>query len=261
MRIGHTLAAMLLTTATATGGAALGEVVMEEVAYTHGETMLVGYLAYDNAVEGKRPGVLVIHEWWGLNDYAKKRARMLADLGYVAFAADMYGKGKVTEDPTKAANWSGHMSGNVDLWRKRAMRGLDVLKGRPRTDAARLAAIGYCFGGSTVMQLAYAGADVDGVVSFHGSLPPAPGDAAVDAEVLICHGAADGFTSAEKQANFKRSLNDIGAAWTFIAYSGAEHSFTNPGADEHGIDGVSYNERADRRSWRHMRVFFDAIFE
>lgn len=260
MRIGLTLAATVLAGMITAAGAP-AEVVTKEVEYKHGETTLVGYLAYDDAVEGKRPGVLVIHEWWGLNDYAKRRARMLAELGYVAFAADMYGEGKVTEDPKQAANWSGHMSGNVELWRKRAMLGLGLLKEQARTDGDRLAAIGYCFGGSTVMQLAYAGADVNGVVSFHGSLPPAPEEARFDGEVLVCHGAADGFVSAEKQATFKRSLNELGARWTFIAYAGAEHSFTNPGADAYGIDGVSYDQRADRRSWAHMRVFFESVFD
>lgn len=242
------------------GVAASAEVVARDVEYTHGDVTLVGYLAYDDAVEGKRPGVLVVHEWWGLNEYAKQRARMLAELGYVAFAADMYGKGKVTEDPKVAGNWAGHMSGNVELWRARAMEGLARLKAERRTDADRLAAIGYCFGGSTVMQLAYAGAELDGVVSFHGSLPPAPDDAKIEAEVLACHGAADGFVSAEQQAEFERSLNKAGAAWTLIAYGGAKHSFTNPNADDYGVKGVAYDKRADRRSWSHMRTFFDAVF-
>jgi len=173
----------------------------------------------------------------------------------------MYGKGKVTEDPKQARNWSGHMAGNPDLWKARAMRGLSILKAEPRTDGEHLAAIGYCFGGSTVMHLAYAGAELDGVVSFHGSLPPAPEGAKITAEILACHGADDTFVSADQQANFERSLNEAGARWTFIAYGGAKHSFTNPGADDYGVNGVEYNERADKRSWAHMKTFFDALFD
>ena len=152
------------------------KVVGSTVPYRDGDVDLSGYLAYDDSIQGKRPGVLLVHEWWGLNDYARRRADQLAGMGYVAFAVDMYGKGKVTEHPEDAAAWAQQVRGNIDLWRKRAMAGLDVLKADPRTDIARIAAIGYCFGGSTVQQLAYAGAPLRGIVSFHGGLvKPSPG--------------------------------------------------------------------------------------
>jgi len=241
--------------------AAHAEIVTKTIDYKHDDVQLQGYLAYDDAVEGERPGVLVVHEWWGLNDYAKRRTRQLAELGYVAFAADMYGKGKVTADPKQAGEWAGHMSGDLDLWRSRAMRGLEILKGRAECDADRTAAIGYCFGGSTVTQMAFADAPIKGVVSFHGSLPlpPQAGELTIKPEVLICHGAEDGFVKPEQIDAFKSALDDAGAHWTFVEYSGAQHSFTNPNADDYGVNGVSYNRRADQRSWAHMKAFFERI--
>jgi len=187
---------------------------------------------------------------------------MLAELGYVAFCADMYGQGKSTADPKQAGAWAGHMSGEVPRWRARAMAGLNVLAGLPRTDPERLAAIGYCFGGSTVTHLAYANAPLRGVVSFHGSLP-LPGEGAADPlrpEILVCHGARDSFVDDERIGRFKAALEEREADWTFIAYAGARHSFTNPGADAHGIEGVAYQRRADRRSWGHMQVFLNSLF-
>jgi dienelactone hydrolase len=240
--------------------AAFGEVQTETITYEHEGRQLAGYLAYDDAVDGKRPGVLVVHEWWGLNDYAKRRARMLAKLGYVAFCADMYGQGKTTEDPKQAGNWSGHISGNVSLWRTRAQRGLDVLKEQPQTDHEDLAAIGYCFGGSTVLQLAYSGAELDAVVSFHGSFPMPAKDAELEAPVLVCHGAQDGFAKPQTIQNWQQRMDAIDADWHMTTYAQAEHSFTNPQADAHGVDGVSYNQTADARSWAHMQLFFDRRF-
>ena len=238
---------------------ALGEIVTKNVAYEHNGTQLEGYLAYDDETEGKRPGVLVVHEWWGLNDYAKRRARMLAELGYVAFCADMYGKGKVTDDPKQASAWSGHLSGNAELWRARAAAGLDVLKKQSQTDTDRLAAIGYCFGGSTVLQLAYAGTDLNAVVSFHGSFPRPAEDANVNASVLVCHGAQDDFAKPAQIQKWQARMDQIDADWHMTTYAGAEHSFTNPAADEHGVDGVSYNKLADERSWAHMKLFFERL--
>ena len=235
---------------------ARGDVVTETVGYGHAGTALEGYLAYDEAIAGERPGVLVVHEWWGLNAYAKRRARQLAEMGYVALATDMYGAGKKTKDPTVASNWSDHLSGDVPLWRGRARAGLSVLRERPRTDPERLAAIGYCFGGSTVLQLAYAGADLAGVVSFHGSFPTPPKEADVNAAVLVCHGARDPFVEDAAIDEWQKRMDAVGADWHMTTYARARHSFTNPAADDHGIDGVAYNETADRRSWRHMRFFF-----
>jgi dienelactone hydrolase len=243
-----------------TAGVAWPEVVSRTVEYQHGETQLVGYLAYDDEVAGRRPGVLVVHEWWGLNEYARRRARMLAQLGYVAFAADMYGKGKATEDPSKAAAWAGHLRGDLELWRERAVRGLEVLKKQPQTDPDHLAAIGYCFGGSTVLHMAFGGPPLAGVVSFHGGLPIPKDAASVRTPMLVCHGARDSHTRPATIQKFQDRLDALGADWMMITYGHAEHSFTNPAADEHGVKGVSYNEKADMRSWRHMRNFLKERF-
>jgi len=238
-----------------------GEIVTESITYEHDGVTLVGYLAYDDAHDGPRPGVMVVPEWWGLNDYAKHRARMLAELGYVAFACDMYGEGKVTNDAEQAGQWSGRMYNNPDLWRARALAGLEQLTGHERVDADKCFAIGYCFGGSTVTQLAYAGAPLLGVVSFHGSLPmPKEGETPhIQAELLICHGEADPLVKPEAVSKFKAKLDELDATYTFIGYADAKHSFTNPDADKHGMDPVGYNKRADLRSWQHMRTFFDSL--
>ncbi len=234
----------------------------ERVEYRDGDTLLTGYLSYDDAIEGKRPGVLVIHEWWGLNDYAKRRAEMLAELGYVAFAADMYGDNKVTEHSPDAQSWMQQISANQDAWRQRAMAALDTLKSSDRVDAEKLAAIGYCFGGATVMQMAYGGAELDGVASFHGSLPPTsdvlPGQ--IKPSILIAHGEADSFVPPERIAAFKERLDAAGADWQMVVYSGAQHSFTNPGAASYGVDGIAYDPKADARSWALMQGFFDEVF-
>lgn len=242
--------------------AAHAEVVTKTIAYKDGDVELEGYLAYDDEIKGQRPGVLVVHEWWGLNDYAKKRARMLAELGYVAFAADMYGKGKVTADPTQAGQWARHLTGDVDVWRKRALVALKELRDQPQADDDKVAAIGYCFGGSTVIELALGGADVDGVVSFHGGLPKAVKPAAdIGAKVVICHGGADSFVKPADVTNFQNALNAAEVDWQMHTYGGAQHSFTNPGADAYGMNGVKYNKAADRRSWVHMQQLFDELFE
>ena len=239
-------------------GCARGKLTTREVHYRHGEEELVGYLAYDDAVQGKRPGVLVVHEWWGLNEYARRRARMLADLGYVAFACDMYGANKVTDDPSKAGSWAGHLRGDVQLWRSRSLRGLQILRQQPQTDQARLAAIGYCFGGSTVLHMAYADAPVSAVVSFHGGMPVPEGESEIDPAILICHGAQDTHASTDSIVKLQGRLDELDADWLMVTYGHAEHSFTNPAADEHGVDGVSYDENADRRSWQHMQLFLEA---
>jgi dienelactone hydrolase len=254
------LRSALIVSTLLAGDAALGKIVTQAVEYKHGDVTLEGYLAYDDAKTGKRPGVLIIHEWWGLNDYARKRAEQLAGLGYVAFAADMYGKGVVTTDREKARELSGQFYGKP-LMRERAAAGLDVLARDPRVDPKRIAAIGYCFGGTTVLQLALGGADLAGVVSFHGGLAPPLGEASgVKARVLICHGADDPFVPADQIAQFQETLRKAGADWQMIYYARAVHSFTNPRADDAKIDGSKYNADADRRSWQHMRDFFAEIF-
>ena len=237
-------------------------VLTKNISYQHDGVELEGYLAYDDSIKGKVPAVLIVHEWWGLNDYARMRAEQLAALGYVAFALDMYGKGKVTQHPKQAAEWMRQTNSNVRLWQKRALAGLQVLKNEPRTDTARIAAIGYCFGGATVQQLAYSGADVRGVVSFHGSLiPPQPDQVKqVKGKVLICHGSADPFIKAEAVQNYIAAMNASGLDWQMIMYGGAKHSFTNPDADMAGMGALKYSKSADQRSWSHMKQFFDEIF-
>ena len=241
---------------------AMAAVQMKEVVYSDGDQQLRGYLAWDDSIKGKRPGVMVIHEWWGLNDYAKQRARMLAEEGYVAFAADMYGADKVTTHASDAKGWMTQIVSNQEAWQKRALLGLEQLKNSPLVDDSKTAAIGYCFGGATVMQMAYAGADLDGVVSFHGSLPPAtPEQAAnIKSSVLIAHGEADGFIPAERIVKFKEALSNANVDWEMNVYANAKHGFTNPGAGDFGMDALAYDEKADQRSWARMKAFFDEIF-
>jgi dienelactone hydrolase len=241
---------------------AAGAVKTEVIEYRDGDTPLRGYLVYDDAASGKRPGIIVVHEWWGLNDYAKRRAEMLAELGYVAFALDMYGDDKVTEHAEEAGGWMKQITENVDRWQRRALAGLEVLKGRDEVDPEKIAAVGYCFGGATVMQMAYAGADLDGVVSFHGSLPPATEaqQAKITAPILVAHGEADGFVPAERIEAFRSALEAAGADWQMVIYGGARHGFTNPGAGEYGMDKLKYDPKADTRSWAMMQSFLDEAF-
>lgn len=258
---------LLLTAALTLATSGYAKLVTKTVAYEHAGTKLAGHLAYDDEkVSAAHPGagVLVVPEWWGLNDYAKGRAEMLAKLGYIAFATDMYGVGVVTEDPKKASELAGQFYGKP-LMAERAQAGLDQLlaTGLVRKDA--VAAIGYCFGGSTVQALAYTGAPLAGVVSFHGGLIPVPADAAgkTHAKILVCHGAVDPFVSPEDIAAFTKAMNEGKFDYQFISYAGAVHAFSNPAADEiakkAGIP-IAYHPMADRRSWEHMRAFFAEIF-
>jgi len=206
------------------------------------------------------PGVVVYPEWWGVNDYVKRRGRMLAELGYAALVVDLYGEGKVTDDPGQAGQWAGTLRGDHDLWRKRAAAGYQALRTHDRVDDASLAAIGYCFGGTTALQLAYSDPDgLKGVVSFHGNLTPPAQDDTISASILIAHGAADDFVSDEQVAAWRKAMEQREVDYIFTAYAGAVHSFTNPGADDHGIDGVAYDRKADRRSWAQMKLFFEEL--
>lgn len=230
--------------------------------YKDGDTALRGYLFWDDAVDGKRPGVLVVHEWWGLNDYAKSRARQLAELGYVAFALDMYGVDKVTKHPDEAGAWMKTVNANIDGWVKRAAAGLAVLKRQTGVDTDRVAAIGYCFGGATVLQMAYAGLGVNGVVSFHGALqmPSDEQTGKIKARILIAHGDADPFATDEQIDSVRAALDHAGADWDMLILGGAKHSFTNPGAAAYGMDALAYNANADKRSWEAMLQMFDDLF-
>ncbi len=235
----------------------------EMVEYRHGDVILEGYLAYDDALKEARPGVLVVHEWYGLNDYAKKRADQLAELGYVAFALDMYGKGVRAASNDEAGALAGKYKGDRPLMRARAQAGLDVLKKRSLVDPKRVAAIGYCFGGTTVLEMARAGADVAGVVSFHGGLdtPDPQAKPTIRARVLVLHGADDPLVPAKDIAAFHEEMQRSGADWQMIYFGGAVHSFTNPQAGSDPSKGVAYNEKADRRSWEAMKLFFAEIFK
>lgn len=241
---------------------ASAEVQARTVEYRHGDAALEGYLAHDDAVKGRRPGVLVVHEWKGLNEYAQRRARQLAELGYVAFAADMYGKGIRAQDHVEAGKLSGIYRSDRALMRSRAMAALDVLASQPQADPARLAAIGYCFGGTTVLELARAGADLLAVASFHGALetpmPAEPG--IVKAKVLILHGAADGFVPPEQVAKFRQEMDEARAEYRVIEYPGAVHSFTVAEAGDDPSQGMAYNAEADQASWNEMRALLAEVF-
>lgn len=241
-------------------------VVTKEVDYTVDGTVMKAYLAYDDKVEGKRPGVLVVHEWWGLNDYARARARMLAELGYTALALDMYGGGKQAHHPEDANKMASEIGQNRALAQARFKAGYEALAQHPTVDAQRIAAIGYCFGGTVVLEMARSGLALPGVVSFHGNLgtqnPAKPG--AVKAKVLVLNGADDPFVPPEQVAAFEKEMKDAGVDYKLVNYPGAKHSFTNPGADKFGKEfnlPLAYNEEADRASWQEMQDFFKRIFE
>lgn len=249
----------------ATVSTARGEVRGEPVTYTDGTTTMKGYLAYDDGMSGKRPGILVVHEWWGHNEYARKRARMLAELGYVALAVDMYGEGKQAQHPDDAGKFSGEIRKNMDLGRKRFAAARKLLAEHRFTDPKRIGAIGYCFGGSVVLQMARDGMDLAGVASFHGGLttdtPAKKG--AVKAKVFVATGAEDKFVPPDQVEAFEREMKAAGADFRVISYPGAVHSFTNPDADANGKKfnlPLAYDAEADKQSWEEMQRFFGNLF-
>lgn len=254
----------VLITALSLALSAPSKVVTEPVAYEHQGVKLEGYLAYDDqSTTAKSPGVIILPEWWGVNGYVKGRAEKLAQLGYVAFVVDMYGAGISTTDPKKAGELAGAFYGKP-LMAERARAGLDQLLKNGRADSSRVAAIGYCFGGATAQALAYSGAPLAGIVSFHGSLIPASAEAAGKnrAKFLICHGAADPFIKKEDHDAFLQSMETGKFDYQFISYARAVHAFTNPEADKAaaaGLTGVGYNAAADHRSWEHMKLFFNEV--
>ncbi len=238
----------------------------EEVAYSADSVNMKGYLAYDASKQGKRPGVLVVHEWWGHNPYARHRADMLAELGYVALAVDMYGDGKTADHPKDAGMFAGEVMKRGPGATARFMKAMEMLKANPNVDVNNIAAIGYCFGGSTVLNMARQGLDLKGVVSFHGGLgtatPAKKGE--VKARVLVCNGAADKFIPQSDIDAFKKEMEDAGVTYTFKSYEGALHSFTNPGADSLAKKfemAIAYNAVADSASWSDMKTFFGEIFK
>jgi dienelactone hydrolase len=244
------------------GVSAMGEIKTETVQYTQADANLKGYLAYDDSSTARKPGVLVVPEWWGLNDYAKSRAQQLAKLGYVAFAADMYGDGKTTTDHEEAASLSTPIMKDRTLMRARVNSAFEQLKSRADVDPEKVAAIGYCFGGTCVLELARSGAPVLGVVSFHGGLStPHPEDARnIKGKVLVLTGANDAFVPAEQRDAFVKEMADAKVNWELDIYGNAVHAFTNPNAGKFGIANIAYNKEADERSFARMRAFFDEIF-
>lgn len=243
------------------------EVRTQVLEYKHGEVVLEGLLAWDDAVatpKAPQPGVIVCPEWWGNNDYSRGRAKQLAELGYVALAIDVYGKGKLTTDAGQASQWAGELYGAPQVARGRAQAGYALLASQPQVDKTRMAAIGYCMGGTIALELARTGADLKSVVAFHAGKLTAMGEesdnAKIKAVVTVCHGQDDAFVSAEELANFHAQMKAAKLDYQFLSYSGAVHAFTNPGADKFGVPGVSYNAAADRRSWEHMKSAFAEAF-
>ncbi len=258
--------AVLAASATASS-AALAEVKVEHVKYTSGGTTFEGVLAYDDAVSEKRPGVLVCPEWWGRNEYSDTRAKQLAALGYVAFAIDMYGDGKTTTDPKQASEWAGKVNSDPKEMRARAGAGLKVLAENAKVDNTKLAAIGYCMGGTVALELARSGQPhtehLRAVVPFHASTIAAknPEDNKnIKGSVLVCHGQDDTFVKPEQIENFHKQMKDAGIDYEFVSFAGAVHAFTNPAADSFNVPGIKYNEKADRRSWAAMKELFEEVF-
>ncbi len=251
--------------AAASPGVSASTIEWKTIKYVAGQDRMRGYLAYDAFVQGKRPGVLVVPEWWGVTEYARTRARMLAGLGYTALVADMYGQGRQANNPDGAQKLSSEVMKNFNsIGKTRFLAALDVLKKQPTVEADRIAAIGYCFGGGVVLNMARQGTDLKGVVSFHGNLTPVtptkPGD--VRAKILVLHGEADTIAPLKQVEAFRQEMNKAGADYRIVTYPGAKHSFTNPEADEYARKfnmPVGYNAKADKESWEEMRKFLQQV--
>jgi len=258
-RFALSIAAFLLI---ASAGVAHARVQTRELVYQQGDTQLQGYVAWDDAITAKRPGVLVVHEWWGHNAHARRQAERLAKAGYVGFALDMYGKGKVTTHPQDAQAFASEATKDPAVLAARFNAALEQLKRDPHVDTTRIAAIGYCFGGGVVLGMARAGADLAAVVTFHGALattsPAQPGK--VKARVLVLAGGADPFVPPEQLEAFKREMQAAGARFEVTTYPGAKHGFTNPDAATYGMPQLAYDAAADRESWAAMLKLFKEIW-
>ena len=246
-------------------GSAHAAVVTESIDYSSQGVTFKGFLAYDNTLQSQRPAVLVVHEWWGHNEYARQRARMLAELGYTAFAIDMYGDGKLADHPDSAGAMAKEASKDPAVTKARFVAALDQLRRHPTVASDKIAAIGYCFGGGVVLNMARAGVDLRGVVSFHGSLgstsPAQPGQ--IKAPLLVLNGADDPFVTAQQIDTFKKEMASAQANYRFISYPGAKHGFTSTEATALGKKfnlPLAYNADADHASWREMQAFFNTIF-
>ncbi len=237
----------------------------EEVTYTADGTTLKGFLAYDENQEGKRPGVIVVHEWWGNNDYSRRRAKMLAELGYVALAIDMYGDGKQVDNPNDAGKSATEVMSNMESAKARFDAGVNFLKAQSQTYPGKIAAIGYCFGGGVVLRMALGGNDLNGVVSFHGSLPDTVNNPKqVKAKLLVCTGGDDPFVPKEQVDKFEKAMDDADVDYKLVSYPGALHAFSNPAADSTGKKfniPIAYNKEADEKSWAEMKEFLTEIFK
>jgi len=244
------------------GSAAFAAVKTRDLEYKQGDTVLQGFVAWDDAAKGRRPGVLVVHEWWGHNEHARNSARKLAQAGYVGFALDMYGKGKVATHPKDAEAFMNEATRDPAVLVARFNAALEQLKQDPHVDPEKIAAIGYCFGGGVVLNMVRAGADLDAVVSFHGVLatktPAEKGK--VKARVLVLTGADDPMIPSEQVEAFKSEMTAAGAKFEVISYPHAKHSFTNPNADKVGMEALAYNSEADKKSWAAMLDLFKQVF-
>ncbi len=245
--------------------AAHADIVGKEVSYQQGDTIMKGYMAYDDSIKEKRPGILVVHEWWGHNDYARKRADMLAKLGYTALAVDMYGDGRQAGHPGEAGKFASAVAGNMPVAQARFEAALDTLKAQDTVSVQDIAAIGYCFGGGIVLNMARQGVDLKAVVSFHGSLatknPAKRGD--IKAKIRVFNGAADPLVKAEHIEAFEKEMKRAGADYRLVNYPGAKHAFTNPDADRLAAKfrlPLAYQKQADEDSWRRMQAFFRQVF-
>jgi dienelactone hydrolase len=241
---------------------AYGGMHTETVEYKQDGVVLEGYLAYDDSIQGKVPGILIIHEWTGIGPYVKKRAQDIAALGYVAFAADIYGKGIRPKDAKEAAVQAGIYRSDRALMRERAKAGLEALKKQNFVDQKRIAVMGYCFGGGVALELGRSGADIAGIVSFHGNLDtPHPEDANnIKAKILALHGADDPFVTREQVIVFQDEMRAAHVDWQMVIYGNAVHSFTNPDSGNDPSKGAAYNKEADMRSWEAMKLFFKELF-
>lgn len=240
-------------------------IVSEEINYSTEDLTMNGYLAYDESVEGTRPGILVVHEWWGHDEYARARADSLAKLGYAALAVDMYGDGTQADHPEDAQKFSGQVMSNFESARNRFQKALETLKANPNVDPERIGAVGYCFGGSVAIAMANAGVDLDGVAAFHAGLqlPVMPEEGTATSRIIVMNGADDPFITEEQVSSLTSAMETAGVDFNYISYEGVKHSFTNPEAtakgEEFGLP-LEYDEEADRKSWETMKDFFAETF-
>ncbi|QWR77142.1 dienelactone hydrolase family protein [Candidatus Magnetomonas plexicatena] len=253
---------LLLTSSPAySAKASPSSIYSKTIDYKDGNTVLEGYVAYDKSIKGKRPAVLIVHDWMGHGEFVEEKARQLAKLGYVAFAADIYGKNIRPKNNDEAAKLAGMYKNDRNLLRRRIKTALHYLHSIQHTDPQRIAAIGYCFGGMTVLELARSGEEIAGVVSIHGSLDtPESSNSNIKTKVLVLHGADDPFTPPEIMSAFEDEMRHDSVDWQMVLYGNAVHSFTNPAAGNDNSKGVAYNEKADKRSWTALMDFFKEIF-